>query len=1042
MHHLLEANIRISLSAPIAILTVDESIYALLGFNANDFVTGKICLQSRFHTDDQDIAAVLFSSETNTNSRSFNVRLRHADGRIRCIKGYYSKVMLDNMLILDLLLQDAKSLWQPQSDPSMMANFKAMMDNTDDYIYFKDRNHVFTGASQALVKITESIQHWTEFLGLTDYDVFLEEYADIYYSLEKAVFSGLDVAHDIQETLLQDGSKGWINNRKYPINNEHGEIVGLFGIARDITESRQAELALQESEASLKESHKIAGLGSYVFNIQNGTWKSSDILDQILGIDDSYERTEQSWDALIHPEDRAKAKHYLRRRFAAKSPTFDKEYRVIRPNDHAERYIRGLGRLVLDSQGQPLQMHGTIQDITSVRHELLNEKRAILGNQIVGALALKQRKIIWANTAFETMLGYEPGKLVGISTRQFYVNDEAYQSVEKAYSDIENNDIGHTQHEYVRKDGSRIWLAMSGAQLNKKTGESLWTFVDITQQKLAENELRIAAVAFESQESMIITDANKVILRVNRAFTDTTGYSAAEAIGNNPKILNSGRHDKTFFNAMWDVINATGTWNGEVWNRRKNGELYPEHLTITAVKNTAGEITNYVGTATDITTSKATAAEIENLAFYDHLTGLPNRRLLLDRLNHALLYSARHDKDGAVLFLDLDHFKTINDTLGHDVGDVLLQQVATRLTSCVRESDTIARLGGDEFVVMIEGLNEQGDEAATQTEDIGEKILTALNIPYQLAGQEHQIGCSIGVALFSNHKQSLDDLLKHADIAMYQAKKSGRNALRFFDPKMQENINARVALEADLRIALKEKQFKLYFQPQVYHNRQITGAEVLIRWQHPNRGLVSPYDFVPLAEETGLILPIGQWVLETACQQIKTWENNLLTQHLQLAVNVSARQFFQPDFVKQVLQVIHQTKINPDKLKLELTESLVLDDITDTIDKMHQLQKVGVRFSMDDFGIGQSSLAYLTQLPLDQLKIDQSFTRNISVKTSDAVIIQTIIGMGNNLGMEIIAEGVETEAQRAFLQVHGCPVFQGNLFSKPVPLEAFEIMLK
>jgi predicted signal transduction protein with EAL and GGDEF domain len=339
-------------------------------------------------------------------------------------------------------------------------------------------------------------------------------------------------------------------------------------------------------------------------------------------------------------------------------------------------------------------------------------------------------------------------------------------------------------------------------------------------------------------------------------------------------------------------------------------------------------------------------------------------------------------------------------------------------------------------------LNEQGAEAATQTEDIGEKILSTLNIPYQLAGQEHQIGCSIGVALFSDHKQSLDDLLKHADIAMYQAKKSGRNTLRFFDPKMQASINARVTLEADLRTALKHKQFKLLFQPQVYHNRQITGAEVLIRWQHPNHGLVSPYDFIPLAEETGLILPIGKWVLETACRQIKAWENSLLTRHLQLAVNVSARQFFQPDFIEQVLQVIKQTKINPDKLKLELTESLVLDDITDTINKMHQLQKVGVRFSMDDFGTGQSSLAYLTQLPLDQLKIDQSFTRNIGVKPSDAVIVQTIIGMGNNLGMEIIAEGVETEAQRAFLQAHGCPVFQGYLFSKPVSLEEFEPMLR
>ncbi|MDD2933235.1 MAG: EAL domain-containing protein [Methylotenera sp.] len=1042
MHKLIEANIRISLSTPITTLSVDESIHALLGFNAKDFLTGAVSFQARIHHDDQDIAETLFSNEISTDTRSLNFRLRHADGRIRCIKADYKKILLDNVLILELLLQDAKSLWQPQNNQSMMANFKAMMDNTDDYIYFKDRNHVFTGASQALVDITESTQHWTELLGLTDYDVFLEQYADIYYSLEKKVFSGVNVAHDIQKTLLKDGSHGWINNRKYPINNENGEIVGLFGIARDVTESKQAELALQASEAYLKELQKIAGLGSYVFNIQDGTWQSSEILDQILGIDDSYERTEQSWDALIHPDDLVKAKHYLRRRFAAKSPTFDREYRFIRPNDHAERYIRGIGRLVLDKQGRPLQMHGTIQDITSVRHQILNEKRAILGNQLVGALALKQRKIIWANAAFENMLGYEPGELVGVSTRQFYISEEAFLSVAETYAEIEKNGIGHTQYEYLHKDGRRIWLAMSGAQLNQESGESLWTFVDITQQKLAEHELRVAAVAFESQESIIITDTNNVILRVNRAFTDTTGYTAAEAIGNSPRMLNSGRHDKSFFTNMWNTIQATGTWNGEVWNRRKTGELYPEYLTITAVKNAMDEITNYVGTATDITTSKAAAAEIENLAFYDHLTGLPNRRLLLDRLNQALLYSARHDKDGAVLFLDLDHFKTINDTLGHDVGDVLLQQVAARLTDCVREGDTVARLGGDEFVVMIEGLNEQGAEAAKQTEDIGEKILTALNIPYQLAGKMHQIGCSIGVALFSDHIQSLEDLLKHADIAMYQAKKHGRNALRFFDPKMQASINARVALEADLRLALKEKQFKLYFQPQVYHNRQITGAEVLIRWQHPSLGLVSPYDFIPLAEETGLILPIGQWVLETACRQIKAWEDNLLTKHLQLAVNVSARQFFQPDFVEQVLQAIHQTKINPDKLKLELTESLVLDDISDTIDKMHQLQKVGVRFSMDDFGTGQSSLAYLTQLPLDQLKIDQSFTRNIGIKHSDGVIVQTIIGMGNNLGMEIIAEGVETEAQRAFLQAHGCPVFQGYLFSKPIPVAEFEVLLK
>jgi diguanylate cyclase (GGDEF)-like protein len=409
-----------------------------------------------------------------------------------------------------------------------------------------------------------------------------------------------------------------------------------------------------------------------------------------------------------------------------------------------------------------------------------------------------------------------------------------------------------------------------------------------------------------------------------------------------------------------------------------------------------------------------------------------------------LAASVRSGRDGAILFIDLDNFKTLNDTLGHDVGDLLLQQVAERLISCLRANDTIAhlaRLGGDEFVVMLEDLSELAIEAATSAKNVGNKILKTLNQPYQLVNHEYQTSVSIGLALFSDNYQTQEDLLKHADIAMYQAKKDGRNTIRLFDPQMQTSINLRAALEADLRIALKEKQFTLYYQPQVYHNRQIIGAEVLLRWQHPKRGLVSPLDFIPLAEQTGLILPIGLWVLETACYQLKTWEANTHTQHLHLSVNVSARQFYQADFVAQVSRILRQSAINPDRLKLELTESLVLDDVTDTIFKMNALREIGVRFSMDDFGTGHSSLSYLTQLPLDQLKIDQSFIRNIGIKPTDSVIVQTIIGMGNNLGIDIIAEGVETELQRQFIQLQGCPIYQGYLFSKPVPLEVFEVIL-
>lgn len=397
---------------------------------------------------------------------------------------------------------------------------------------------------------------------------------------------------------------------------------------------------------------------------------------------------------------------------------------------------------------------------------------------------------------------------------------------------------------------------------------------------------------------------------------------------------------------------------------------------------------------------------------------------------------------GALMFIDMDNFKILNDTLGHDMGDLLLQQVAQRLVSCVREGDTVARLGGDEFVVMLENLCDQTADAAAFAETIGHKIQVKLNQNYQLSIHEYRSTPSIGVTLFNGHGQTTDELLKQADIAMYQAKTSGRNTLRFFDPKMQADINARVALEKELRLAIHENQFMLYYQAQLDDNEHIIGAEVLIRWQHPLLGFVSPAEFIPLAEETGLILLIGLWVLETACKQLKIWQASVHTEHLQLAVNVSSRQFYQTDFVEQVTQVLADHQINPERLKLELTESLVLDDIDGTIVKMHALRAIGIQFSMDDFGTGYSSLSSLKKLPLNQLKIDQSFVRDITSDEDDAVIVQTIIAMANKLGMEVIAEGVETQAQRSFLKKNGCFLFQGYLFSKPIPIDQFELLLK
>ncbi|MGA7750510.1 MAG: EAL domain-containing protein [Gallionella sp.] len=441
---------------------------------------------------------------------------------------------------------------------------------------------------------------------------------------------------------------------------------------------------------------------------------------------------------------------------------------------------------------------------------------------------------------------------------------------------------------------------------------------------------------------------------------------------------------------------------------------------------------------------KAEAAEesIKNLAFYDPLTGLPNRRLLMDRLQHTLASSARSGRKGALLFIDLDNFKDINDTLGHDIGDLLLQQTAQRLESCLRESDTLARLGGDEFVVVLEDLSEHALEAALQTKAVGEKILATLGQPYQLDTHKYHSTPSIGATIFSDHGQSGEELLKRTDIAMYQAKKAGRNTLRFFDTQMQVSITARVSLEGELRKALENHQFQLYYQIQVDSSHRPLGAEALIRWIHPLRGMISPAQFIPLAEETGLILPIGQWVLETACTQLKAWQQEAPTRDLVLAVNVSAKQFHQSDFVAQVQTTVQHHAINPMLLKLELTEGMLLENIEDTIATMNALKEIGVQFSLDDFGTGYSSLQYLKQLPLDQIKIDQSFVRDIGTDSSNTAIVSSIIAMTQSLMLSVIAEGVETKEQRQFLLDEGCTHYQGYLFGKPVPVEQFEALLK
>ncbi|MDB5747549.1 MAG: diguanylate cyclase [Massilia sp.] len=575
------------------------------------------------------------------------------------------------------------------------------------------------------------------------------------------------------------------------------------------------------------------------------------------------------------------------------------------------------------------------------------------------------------------------------------------------------------------------------------TDDSARTQSELERDKLYKEKMQLLAF---TGEGIWGVDSSGRCTFASEAAARMLGYAVHEMVGKSMHELTHYQHANGDPYPVHDCPIYQTSHTGRPCQRddevfwRKNGSAFPvRYLTYPVVES--GSIVGSVVTFTDITQRKAAENEIRHLVFYDSLTGLPNRQLLLDRLQHALAVCVRSRSTGALLFIDLDNFKTLNDTLGHEQGDQLLRQVSARLVASVRNSDTVARLGGDEFVVMVEDLAPNAHEAASEARCVGEQLLAALNLPYLLGGSAHFSSPSIGITLFNAQDADVGEQLKRGDLAMYQAKAAGRNTLRFFDPDMQTAITTRAALEADMRHGLERNEFLLHYQPQVDANGDPTGAEALVRWRHPRRGLVSPAEFIPLAEETGLILPLGQWVLESACTRLASWGARPETAGLNMAVNVSARQFRHPDFVRQVLAVLERTGANPRRLKLELTEGLLIDNVEETIAKMIALKAQGVGFSLDDFGTGYSSLAYLKRLPLDQLKIDQSFVRDVLAGGNDATIARTIITLGQSLGLAVIAEGVETEAQRDFLAHHHCDAFQGYLFSRPLPADLIDAFM-
>ncbi|MCX7628605.1 MAG: EAL domain-containing protein [Methylophilaceae bacterium] len=641
------------------------------------------------------------------------------------------------------------------------------------------------------------------------------------------------------------------------------------------------------------------------------------------------------------------------------------------------------------------------------------------------------------NGGAESLFGYTAEEAIGKHILCLYADEED--------GETENDPLLSGGREMVvrrrKKSGEVFWASVTLSVVRDQLGNptALVGYVrDISERLSKEEHLRLYGRIFEnSGEAILITDATGNIQAVNRAFIQTIGYTAEEVVGSTPYMLRSAQHDQAFYAEIWRILNEGGHWQGELWVRHKNGDALPKWANLSSVKNEKGQVTHYVATLLDISERVAAEERIRQLAFYDTLTGLPNRATLYSLVEQALAVARRNKLSGALMFIDLDRFKYVNDTLGHGAGDELIRRVAARFKTCLRASDVIARLGGDEFVIALLDIA-KAEDAAT----VARKILAIFSSPFLLDGHEISISASIGISIYPGDGMTVEDLIKHADIAMYRAKDQGRNSFLFYSNEMNVRSLEKLELESSLRRALDRNELLLHFQPQAdIWTGVIVGAEVLVRWKHPELGMVSPGQFIPMAEETGLIVPIGQWVMDQAVAQNRAWQRDGVP-IVKLAVNLSAQQFRLP-LVEEVSGVLARHGLAHHFLELEITESMVMNNVEHVITMLSELSALSVPMSLDDFGTGYSSLSYLKRFPIDKLKIDQSFVRDVPYSADDVAITRAIIALGKSLGLKVIAEGVETREQLEFLREEGCDEIQGYLFSRPVPAEEFcQILLQ
>ncbi|MFV1992948.1 MAG: EAL domain-containing protein [Acidiferrobacterales bacterium] len=855
----------------------------------------------------------------------------------------------------------------------------------------------------------------------------------------KDYINGHAPSYDVEHRMIaDDGGLIWIHSRGTVVSDDAGTSVKVVGTFIDITEKKKITEKIRASESSLKQAQRIAHVGDWTWNMITSEIIWSDEMYRLHGADIE-NKSVDVWEIMqerIHPDDLSRVQAVTEE--SVKNATkVSIEYRIIMP-DGSVRYVLGEGEPVLNANGEMVRRIGTVKDITDIKlaEEALRHEKNFVSAILQTANSLlvvmdNNGRIIRFNRACEQLTGYSFNDVSGKFLWESLLEEKDIEPIKKIFKNLNHSTFpGNTKNCWLSKDGKKHMIEWSNSVISSDGNRVSFVVAlgnDITERMLVEAERDKHARALDqSADSVMITDHRGVIEYVNPAYEKATGYSREELIGQTPSIVKSGKHDKKFYKRLWDTILAGEVFSDVLINLAKDGYLYYEEKTITPLLDSNGKVTSFVSTGKDITERMETQERMYYLAHHDVLTDLPNRILFLERLGHVLKVLDRREQTCAVLFLDLDRFKNINDTHGHDTGDRLLQSVSERLKESVREGDTVARLGGDEFTVLLEDVY-----GADDVVPIARKILNALSIPFHISGHELFSSASIGISIYPDDGADPKTLLKNADNAMYRAKDQGRNTYQFYSAEMGAKVREYLSLETSLRHALERNELELFYQPQVnLETGTIFGAEALLRWRHPEKGIISPNAFIPLLEDTGLIIPVGSWVIKQACDQLMRWSKNGITLE-RMSINLSGRQFDDRNFIDTTLGIIEECGVNTGRLEFEITESLLLHKDQYTVDVLEQLNQSGVRLAIDDFGTGYSSLSYLKRFPINTLKIDQSFVNDVISDPGDAEIVKAILAMAKSLNLDVIAEGVETKSQEKFLRNAGCSNVQGYLYAKP-----------